>query len=153
MKKLLNPKLAKKKITVIEDSSSQEELEDNEDQNEKDMKGKKEMVSENKSAFTETKISEIFKEVRKKVISDHHQEDSKKQHSVISSFCAEKEKVADPSAQCSVEVNESLGVPVAMTKQLEEDEEIFKKLKIPWMPEEMHPILEGKCIDSENENL
>ena len=41
MKKLLNPKLAQKKITVIEDSSSQEELEDNEDQNEKEMKGKK----------------------------------------------------------------------------------------------------------------
>ena len=72
MKKLLNPKLAKKKITVIEDSSSQEELEDNEDQNEKDMKGKKKMVSENKSAFTETKISEIFEEVRKKVILDQH---------------------------------------------------------------------------------
>ena len=33
MKKLLNPKLAHKKITVIEDSSSQEELEDNEDLN------------------------------------------------------------------------------------------------------------------------
>ena len=31
MKKLLNPKLDKKKITVIEDSSSQEELEDIED--------------------------------------------------------------------------------------------------------------------------
>ena len=41
MKKLLNPKLAKKKITVIEDSSSQEELEDIEDKKEKDMKGKK----------------------------------------------------------------------------------------------------------------
>ena len=42
---------------------------------------------------------------------------------------------------------------MAMTEQMEEDEEIFKKLKIPWMPEEMHPALEGKCIDSENENL
>ena len=40
-----------------------------------------------------------------------------------------------------------------MTKQLEEDEEIFKKLKIPWIPEEMHPVSEGKHIDSENENL
>ena len=63
MKKLLNPKLDKKKITVIEDSSSQEDLEDNEDQNEKDMKGKKKMDSKNKSTFTETKISEIFEEV------------------------------------------------------------------------------------------
>ena len=60
MKKLLNPKLTKNKITVIEDSSYQEELEDNEDKKEKDMKGKKQMVLENKSAFTETKISEIF---------------------------------------------------------------------------------------------
>ena len=40
-----------------------------------------------------------------------------------------------------------------MKEKQEEDEEIFKKLKIPWMPEEMHPVLEGKCIDSENENL
>ena len=48
MKKLLNPKLAKKKITVIEDSSSQEVLEDNEYQNKKFMKGKKQIVSENK---------------------------------------------------------------------------------------------------------
>ena len=78
MKKLLNPKLAKKKIIVIEDSSSHEELEDIEDKKEKDMKGKKPMVSENKSAFTETKILEIFQEVRKKVILDQHQSDLKK---------------------------------------------------------------------------
>ena len=36
---------------------------------------------------------------------------------------------------------------------MEEDEEIFKKLKIPWIPEGMHLVLEGKWIDSENENL
>ena len=41
MKKLINPKLAQKKITVIEDSSSQEELEENEGLNVKEMKGKK----------------------------------------------------------------------------------------------------------------
>ena len=44
MKKLLNPKLAQKKITVIEDSSSQEELEDNEDENKEIVKGKKQIV-------------------------------------------------------------------------------------------------------------
>ena len=132
MKKMLNPKLAQKKITVIEDSSSQEELEENEDLNVKEMKGKKQIISEDKLAFIETKISEIFKEVWKKVILDHHQDDSKKQHSIITSFCAKKEKVAEPSAQCSFEVNESPRAPVAMTEHLEEDEEIFKKLKIPW---------------------
>ena len=36
---------------------------------------------------------------------------------------------------------------------MEDDEEIFKKLKIPLMPEEMYPESEGKCIESENENL
>ena len=135
---------------MIEHSSSQEELEENEDLNIKEMKGKKQIILEDNLAFTETKISEIFKEVQKNVILDHHQDDSKKQHSVITSFCAEKEKVVEPSTQCSVAVNESSGDPVAMTEQLEEDEDIFKKLKIPWMREEMHPILEGKCIDSEN---
>ena len=62
------------------------------------MKGKEQIISEDKLSFTETKISEIFKGVQKKVILDHHQDDSKKRHSVISSFCVEKEKVAEPSA-------------------------------------------------------
>ena len=62
-------------------------------------------------------------------------------------------RAAEKSAQCSIEVKEYLEVPMAMTEQLEEDEDIFKKLKIPWMLEEMHPVSEGKCIDSEKENL
>ena len=63
MKKMLSPKLAQKKITVIEDSSSQEELEENEDSNVKEMKGKKHVISKDKLAFTKTKISEMLKEV------------------------------------------------------------------------------------------
>ena len=46
-----------------------------------------------------------------------------------------------------------LETPVTLTDHMEEYEEIFRKLKIPWMPEGMHPVSEGKCIDSENENL
>ena len=66
-----------------------------------------------------------------------------KQHSVMTSFCAKEEKITEPSAQCSFEVNESPGVPVTMTEQQEEDEEIFKKLKIPWMLEGIPSALEG----------
>ena len=84
---------------------------------------------------------------------DHHQDELMKQHSVMKNFCAEEEKIAEPSAQCSFEVNESPGAPVAMTGQQEKDEEIFKKMKIPWMPEGMHSASEGQCIDLENENL
>ena len=40
-----------------------------------------------------------------------------------------------------------------LTEHMKEDEEIFKKLKIPWMPEGMQPIVEVKCIDFEKENL
>ena len=137
MQKLLNPKLAQKKITVIEDSSSQEESEENEGLDVKEMKGKKQVISKDKSALTETKISEMLKEVRRKVVLDHHQDGSMKQHSVMTSFCAEEEKIAETSSQCIFEVNESPGVPVTMIEKQEEDEEIFKKLKIPWMPEGM----------------
>ena len=76
------------------------------------------MVSENKLAFTKTKISKIFEEVRKKVILYQHQDDLKKQHSVISSFCAKKGRVAEQSNQCSVEVKKYSEVPVAMTEQM-----------------------------------
>ena len=65
----------------------------------------------------------------------------------------EKGRVAEQSTQCSIEAKEYSEIPVAMTVQMEEDEDIFKKLKIPWMLEEMHPASEGKSIDSENENL
>ena len=38
-------------------------------------------------------------------------------------------------------------------QQQEDDEENFKKLKIPWISEGMSSFSEGKCIDFENENL
>ena len=36
---------------------------------------------------------------------------------------------------------------------MEEDEEIYKKLEIPWTPEGMQTIAGDKCIDSEKKNL
>ena len=57
MKILLNPKLAQNKITVIEDSSSQEELEEDEGLDVKEMKGKKHATLKDNSALTKTKIS------------------------------------------------------------------------------------------------
>ena len=45
MKTLLNPKLADEKVTVMEDSSPQEKLEDSEDDNKEVIKGKKPLVS------------------------------------------------------------------------------------------------------------
>ena len=59
MKKLLNPKLDEEKVTVIEDSSSQEKLDDSEDGN----KCKKPIESKEKYVFTDTKIFDIFLEI------------------------------------------------------------------------------------------
>ena len=63
MKKLLNPKLAQKKIAVIEESSFQEELEGDEALDVKEMKGKKHVTLKDKSAVTKTKFSDLLKEV------------------------------------------------------------------------------------------
>ena len=59
MKKLLNPKLDKEKVTVIEDSSSEEKLDDSEEGN----KGKKLIESKGKCVITHTKIFDIFLEI------------------------------------------------------------------------------------------
>ena len=39
------------------------------------------------------------------------------------------------------------------TELMEEDEEIYKKLKIPWTPDGIQTIVGDKCIDLEKENL
>ena len=59
MKKLLNPKLNKERVIVIDNSSFDEKL--NVDKG--DSKGKRPMESERESVLTETKLSDIFLEV------------------------------------------------------------------------------------------
>ena len=64
----------------------------------------------------------------------HQQDDLMKQQLVMTTLCADEEKIAEASTQCNFEGNESPGVPVIVTEQQQEyDEDIFKKLKIPWM--------------------
>ena len=70
MKKLLNPKLAKEQVTAIEDSSSQEELDGSEDDSKEVMKDKKPKGLKNKSVFIDTKISDIFMEIRNQMIQE-----------------------------------------------------------------------------------
>ena len=53
MKKLVNPKLAQEKITIVEDSSSQEDLEELESLNDRKVKGKKQVSLKVNSSSTE----------------------------------------------------------------------------------------------------
>ena len=65
-----------------------------------------------------------------------------------------KDTVKEKSKDFSVKEDKSKKVPVVETKQHEEDdEEIFRKLNIPWLSEEVSSFQEGKFIDSENENI
>ena len=42
---------------------------------------------------------------------------------------------------------------IEVFKYEEDDEEIFKKLNVPWLSKGTSSFQEGKCIDFENENL
>ena len=65
-KKILNPKLAQEKITIVEDSSSQEELEEYENLNDRKIKGKKQVSLKVNSPSTKIKISKHLEYVQKK---------------------------------------------------------------------------------------
>ena len=68
--------------------------------------------------------------------------------------CTGKGKNAEPSIQCNFEGVESPNILVTVIEQQkEDDEEIFKKLNVPWFPEGASSFQEGKVIDSEKENL
>ena len=96
MKKLLNPKLAEKKVTIIKDSSSQEKLDDSENDNKEIMKGKKPIVTKDKSVFTYTKISDIFLEIRNQMIQEQQQKD-------VKSSDMEKREIVEEEVHCNIE--------------------------------------------------
>ena len=99
MKKLLNPKLDKENITVIdsEDSSSRENLKEDEDQ--------------------------------------YEQEENKREDSVIEKPSLMKNTVKEQFKNFSFKGDNSKQVPVKVIEQhKEDDEEISKKLNIPWLP-------------------
>ena len=75
------------------------------------------------------------------------------QQNDIKNSCMEKREIIEEEFQCNIEAEEHLEILVTFTEHMKEDEEIHKKLKIPWIPEGMQSISVGKCIDSEKEIL
>ena len=73
---------------------------------------------------------------------------------MIENLSPMKDTIKEQSKYFSVKEDKSKKVPVAETEQHEEDyEEIFRKLNIPWLSEEVSSFQEGNFIDSGNENL
>ena len=79
MKNLLNPKLAQEKITIVEDSSCQEELEEDESLNDRKVKGKKHVSFKVNLSSTKIKISEQLEDVQRKANLSNQQNDFMKQ--------------------------------------------------------------------------
>ena len=77
MKKLLNPKLNKEGVTVIDDSSSDEKL----DVEKGDSKGKKPMKSEKGYTLTETKLSDVFLEIWGQMLKEQQEGEIEVSHS------------------------------------------------------------------------
>ena len=69
MKKLLNPKLNKEGVIVINDSSSDEKL----DVDKGDNKGKIPMKLEKESTLTKTKLSDVFLEIRGQMLKEQQE--------------------------------------------------------------------------------
>ena len=100
MKNLLNPKLNKERVTMIDDSSSEEKLNDDKDES----KGKRPMESERESVMTDTKISDIFLEVRSQMLQEQ-------QEAEIKSSYSKKKVMVEEKVPCQAESEEHLGFP------------------------------------------
>ena len=75
------------------------------------------------------------------------------QQSEVKSSCLEKKEMVEEEVPCNAENEEHPKFLVTSIELMNEDEEIYKRLKIPWTPEGMQTIAGDKCIDSEKENL
>ena len=106
------------------------------------------------SSSVKNKVLEQLEDIGKKESLGPQQVYTRKYHSVMLESCTEKGKIAEPSIQCNFEGAESPDIPVTVTEQQkEDDEEIFKKLNVPWFPEGASSFKKGKVIDSEKENI
>ena len=107
------------------------------------------------SSPVKKKVLEQLEDIEKNESLNLQQVYTRKHHSVMLESCTGKEKIAVPSIQCNFEGVKSTDIPIVtkIFKHEEDDEEIFKRLNVPWLLEGTSLFQEGKCIDSENENL
>ena len=142
LKKLLNPKLNTAKVTMIDTSSSKENLESSKGKS----KGKKPLTTLEESSLTQTKLSVVFLELRDEMLKEQQTEE-------VDASYSENKMLMDENAPDKIDTQEIPSVPSVSTKLLQEDEDIFRKLDTPWLPSEIQDTTTGKAFDSEKENL
>ena len=142
MKKLLNPKLNIEGITVIDNSSSDEKL----DFGKGDSKGKKPLKTEEESSLTETKLSAVFLEIRDQMLKEQQKDE-------IEVSYLENKLLIGENVLGETDTQENPSFHDTSIGLLAEDEELFRKLNIPWIPNELQSTTGSKAFDSEKENL
>ena len=104
------------------------------------------MKTEEKSSLTETKLSVVFLEIRGKLLKEQQKDETEMSYSG-------NKLLMDENAPNETDNQENPSVHDASTELLPEDEEIFRKLNIPWLPSELQSTTGSKAFDSEKENL
>ena len=99
------------------------------------------MELEKESVLTDTKISDIFLEVRSQMLQEQQEGEIKGSYS-------EKNVMVEEKVPCKAESEEYLGFPETPIELLLEYEEIYKRLNIPWLPNEMQTIAGNKTFNS-----
>ena len=127
---------------MIDTSSSNENFKSSKD----DSKGKKPLKTEEESSLTEAKLFAVFLEIRGKLLKEQQKDETEISYS-------ENKLLMDENAPAETDNQENPSVHDTSTELLPEDEEIFRKLNIPWLPSELQSTTRSKAFDSEKENL
>ena len=127
---------------MLDSSSSNENLESSKG----NKKGKKPLKIEEESSLTQTKLSAMFLEIRGKLLKEQQKDETEMSYS-------ENKLLRDENAPAETDNQENPSVHDTSTKLLPEDEEIFRKLNIPWLASELQSTTGSKEFDSEKKNL
>ena len=158
MKKLLNPRINTKEITVLDDDSSDEKpkIDKGKSKGKKEAvikisvshhtKGKRPLNTVEESSLTETKISAVFLELRGEMLKEQQGNETEVSYS-------EDKLLIDEIVPTETINQENPSVHGVSSDLLQEDEDIFRRMNIPWLPSELQNTTAGKAFDSEKENL
>ena len=145
IKKLLNPRLNAKEVTVLDDDSSDEKPKIEKEAVLKTpvshhAKGKNPSKSAEEVSLTKTKLSAVFLELRSEILKEQQKKEVGVSHS-------EDQQLIEETTPTEVANQESPMVHGVSSDLLPEDEDIFRKLDIPLLPSEMQYTTVGKVFD------
>ena len=151
MKKLLNPRLNSKEVTVLDDDSSDEKPKIEKEavlksSDSDHTKGKNPLKSTKEISLTDTKLSTVFMELRGELLEEEQQKETEVSYS-------KDQLLIDEDITEEADTQENPSIPDISTDLLEEDANIFRKLNIPWMPTDVQDTIAGKVFDSDKQNL